>query len=42
MRGDGKVDVSAKDHGVGNGKEVRSVLVGQDENGSEIRDATSS
>ena len=38
----GKVDVSAKYHGVGNGDEMWSVLVGQAENGAEIRDATSS
>ena len=32
---DGKVDVSAKHHGVGNVKEMRSVLVEQAETGAE-------
>ena len=37
---DGKVDVSAKHRGLGNGKEMRTVLVGQAHSGAEIRDAT--
>ena len=41
-QGDGEVDVSAKHHVVGNGTEMRSVLVGQAELGTEFRDATSS
>ena len=37
---DGIVDVSAKHRGLGNGKEMRTVLVGQAYSGAEIRDAT--
>ena len=33
-QGDGKVDVSAEHHSVGSGTEMRSVLVGQAENGA--------
>ena len=33
--GDGKADVSARHHGVENGKEMRAVLVGQVENGAD-------
>ena len=39
---DGEVDVSDKHHGVGKGKEMRSLLVGQADNVTEIREATSS
>ena len=41
-REDGEVDVSDKHHGVEKGKEMRSVLVGQADNVTEFRDATSS
>ena len=39
---DGKVGVSTKLHGVGNGTELWLILVGQAESGAVIRDATTS